>query len=114
MIILAQQSMESEHDKYCNFDFAEHEKEFLVNKFATEIPALRAKVGVSQGKIAEAVGISRQTYNAYETRARPIPWNVYLALLFYFNNNPGTHNMIRQLNLLPMDIGETELRKASE
>ena len=41
------------------------------------------KVGASQEEIASAVGISRQTYSAYENRTRPIPWSLYLALLFY-------------------------------
>lgn len=109
MIIIGSQLVNGEYSNYCNFDLAEHEKKFLLNKFTTELPALRGKVRVSQGKIAEAVGISRQTYNAYETMARPIPWNVYLALLFFFDSISATHNMLRQLKLLPMSVDKDEL-----
>lgn len=67
MIVIGHQIVNSEHSSYCNFDLAEHEKKLLLNKFATELPSLRGKIRVSQGKIAESIGISRQTYNAYET-----------------------------------------------
>lgn len=69
-------------------------------------PALRGKVGASQEEIASAVGISRQTYSAYENRTRPIPWSLYLALLFYFDYIPSTHYMIRQLELFPNELDE--------
>lgn len=72
-----------------------------LNWRAIELPALRGKVGASQEEIASAVGISRQTYSAYENRTRPIPWSLYLALLFYFDYIPSTHYMIRQLELFP-------------
>lgn len=108
MIVIDHQIVNSEHSSCCNFDLSEHEKKLLLNKFATELPALRGKIRVSQGKIAESIGIARQTYNAYETMTRPIPWNVYLALLFYFDSAPATHNMLRQLNLLPMSVDEGE------
>lgn len=77
------------------------EKENLATQLAIELPALRGKVGASQEEIASAVGISRQTYSAYENRTRPIPWSLYLALLFYFDYIPSTHYMIRQLELFP-------------
>ena len=60
----------------------------------------------SQEEIASAVGISRQTYSAYENRTRPIPWSLYLALLFYFDYIPSTHYMIRQLELFPNELDE--------
>ena len=63
-------------------------------------------LGASQEEIASAVGISRQTYSAYENRTRPIPWSLYLALLFYFDYIPSTHYMIRQLELFPNELDE--------
>ncbi len=103
-----------EYNRHCNFEFTEYEKAFLVKKFATELPALRGKVGISQEQLAKSVGVSRQTYNAYETMTRPIPWNVYLALLFYFDKNSGTHNMLRQLDLFPISINKDELYENSD
>lgn len=70
-------------DAYKQFwNFSKEEKELLATRLAIELPALRGKVGASQEEIASAVGISRQTYGAYENRTRPIPWSLYLALLF--------------------------------
>lgn len=72
-------------DAYKQFwNFSKDEKENLATQLAIELPALRGKVGASQEEIASAVGISRQTYSAYENRTRPIPWSLYLALLANF------------------------------
>lgn len=65
-------------DAYKQFwNFSKDEKENLATQLAIELPALRGKVGASQEEIASAVGISRQTYSAYENRTRPIPWSLY-------------------------------------
>lgn len=81
-------------DAYKQFwNFSKDEKENLATQLAIELPALRGKVGASQEEIASAVGISRQTYSAYENRTRPIPWSLYLALLFYFDYIPSTHEL---------------------
>ena len=94
-------------DAYKQFwNFSKDEKENLATQLAIELPALRGKVGASQEEIASAVGISRQTYSAYENRTRPIPWSLYLALLFYFDYIPSTHYMIRQLELFPNELDE--------
>lgn len=99
-------------DAYKQFwNFSKDEKENLATQLAIELPALRGKVGASQEEIASAVGISRQTYSAYENRTRPIPWSLYLALLFYFDYIPSTHYMIRQLELSQMkEVMEIRLR----
>ena len=97
-------------DAYKQFwNFSKDEKENLATQLAIELPALRGKVGASQEEIASAVGISRQTYSAYENRTRPIPWSLYLALLFYFDYIPSTHYMIRQLELFPNELDERDI-----
>lgn len=88
------------------WEFSKEEKETLSKRLAIELPALRGKVNASQEELASAVGISRQTYSAYENRIRPIPWSLYLALLFYFDYMPSTHYMIRQLDLFPTEFDE--------
>lgn len=88
------------------WEFSKDDKELLARRLAIELPALRGKVNTSQAEIASAVGISRQTYSAYETRIRSIPWSLYLALLFYFDYMPSTHYMIRQLDLFPNEFDE--------
>lgn len=88
------------------WEFSKEDKELLAKRLAIELPALRGKVNASQEEISSAIGISRQTYSAYETRSRPIPWSIYLALLFYFDYMPSTHYMIRQLDLFPNEFDE--------
>ena len=88
------------------WEFSKDDKELLAKRLAIELPALRGKVNASQEEIASADGISRQTYSAYETRTRPIPWSLYLAFLFYFDYMPSTHYMIRQLDLFPNEFDE--------
>lgn len=87
-------------------DFTKEEKVQMIAKLTAELPALRGKVGVSQTKIAEAIGVSRQTYSAYETQAREIPWTMYLALLFYFNSMPSTHYLLRQMGIYPKSLDD--------
>ena len=86
--------------------FSKEEKFELANKLAIELAGLRGKLGASQEEIANAVGITRQTYSAYENGIRPIPWTQFLAFLFYFDNIPSTHKMIRQLELFPTEFDE--------
>lgn len=94
-------------DAYKQFwQFSRDEKENLANRLANELPALRGKLGASQEDISSAVGVSRQTYSAYENRTRSIPWSMFLALLFYFDYIPCTHYMIRQLELFPNEFDE--------
>lgn len=108
-------------DAYKQFwNFSKDEKENLATQLAIELPALRGKVGASQEEIASAVGISRQTYSAYENRTRPIPWSLYLALFtankkgYYMNKNikysqnfltseKVLNQIIKQLNLKETD-----------
>lgn len=50
--------------------FNKQQKEDMLEKFITELPTLRAKVGIFQEDIANTIGISRQTYGAYENGDR--------------------------------------------
>lgn len=95
----------NERTTYKQFwSFAKEDKYRFVEKFTIELPALRKKVGASQEEVASSIGISRQTYSAYENHSRPIPWSIFLALLFYFDYNPSTYYTIRQLGLFPSEL----------
>ncbi len=86
--------------------FNNEQKEVMLTKFVVELPTLRAKIGVSQEDIANTIGVSRQTYGAYERGGCPMPWSIYLALLFYFDYIPCTHRLIRVLKLFPTEFDE--------
>lgn len=77
------------------------EQKTYIERFTQELPALRAKAGISQGELSAAVGISRQTYSSVEGKKRPMTWSTYLSLLFFFDYNASTHDMLRTTGCFP-------------
>lgn len=80
-------------------------KAFERNAFAktlqSKLRVLRASAGVSQCDVAAALGLVRSTYANYENGTKEIPWEKCLALLFYFESNPASREMLNTLRLLP-------------
>lgn len=79
-------------------------RDTIIELLRNELPVLRAKARVSQGEIAEKIGISRQTYSSIETRKREMSWTTFLALIAYFQNNENTKKMINEINGLSEGI----------
>lgn len=71
------------------------QKELCCIQLANDLPVLRARIGISQGDVAAKIGVSRQTYNSYEAKKRPIPWSVCIALITFFNSNSKTREMMK-------------------
>lgn len=71
------------------------EKEELIQTLTGKLPILRAAIGISQGKIAEYIGISRQTYCALEIGKRQMSWNMFLSLFLFFISNLETNNLLK-------------------
>lgn len=80
---------------------SEDEKEAYMLKLTKELPFLRMKLEISQDELAGFIGVSRQTYGAIERKDRPMGWNTYLSLIFFFDNNAATHNIIRGMDAFP-------------
>lgn len=93
----------------------DEDKERFIEALTDNLPALRAKVGVSQGDLSRLIGISRQTYGAVEGRLRKMSWDTYLCLIFFFDYNRATHQMLRSISAFPNELierfnhGEQEL-----
>ena len=68
-----------------------------MEKLRCELPVLRARLGISQERVAELIGISRQTYNAVETGKREMTWPIFLAMVAFFQNNEQTKLMLEQI-----------------
>lgn len=52
----------------------------LIMTLTAELPVMRARLGMSQEVMASAIGVSRQTYSAIETRTKKnVMDNVYGA-----------------------------------
>lgn len=89
--------------------FSPEVKDTLIQKLTTALPALRGAVKATQEEVANAVGISRQTYCAVEMQKRKMSWNTYMALILFFDYNPNSRNAIRQLGAFPQQLDECRL-----
>lgn len=58
-------------------------KDKLIMTLTAELPVMRARLGMSQEVMASAIGISRQTYSAIETKSKNVLDNFY-------GNNSGS------------------------
>ena len=70
-------------------------KEELIEIMRNELPVLRARLGISQERAVEIIGISQQTYNAIETGKREMTWPIFLSMVAFFQNNEQTDQMLR-------------------
>lgn len=71
------------------------EKEELILALTEILPLLRAAIGISQGEIAEYIGVSRQTYCAFEIGKRQMSWSTFLSLFLFFISNAETNNLLK-------------------
>ena len=86
------------------WQISEQQRKEYIERLTDELPVLRAKAGMDQVELAEILGVTRQTYNAYERKTRNMSWNIYLALILIFDYNPATSPMIHMAGLLPPQL----------
>ncbi len=72
-------------------------KEELILTLTAELPVLRARLGISQEKMANNIGISRQTYSGIETGARKMSWTTFMAIIAVLDLNESTSVMLDQM-----------------
>ena len=70
----------------------------------SNLAPLRAKCGISQEELANIIGVSRQTYYAYETRKRSLSWNTYMSLILFYQNLDETKEMLNELRVFPIEL----------
>lgn len=56
---------------------------------------LRAKAGVTQGDVADRIGIARQTYSAIECGRNKMSWNTFMSFILFFKENAQTKEVIK-------------------
>ncbi len=89
-----------EHDE--NFFYiSDEERERYIERLVKELPVLRIKLGLSQDEMGNLLGVSRQTYSSIETKKRKMSWSIYLSLVFIFDGNFLTHDIIREMDIFP-------------
>lgn len=72
-------------------------KDELIMTLTTELPVLRARLGASQEVMASAIGVSRQTYSAIETKTKKMSWTIFMALVAVLDLNEATSVMLDQI-----------------
>lgn len=63
---------------------------------ARELPVLRAKIGITQEELCQAIGITRQTYSLIETRKKAMSQSTYIALVLLFHYNDRTRDILER------------------
>ena len=59
-------------------ELPELDRDALIEILTDELPVLRAKIGISQDDIPSIIGISRQIYNAIETKKKNVVKYIYV------------------------------------
>lgn len=84
----------------------ELDREMLIDTLTDELPALRAKLGLSQDELSSIIGISRQTYSAIETKKRRMSWTTFLSLILLYGYNEKTSAYINTVGAFPPSLKE--------
>ena len=79
------------------YDDEEIIRDELIMTLTAELPVLRARLGVSQEVLASAIGVSRQTYSAIETKTKKMSWTIFMALIAVLDLKEATSVMLDQI-----------------
>lgn len=73
-------------------------KNELYEQLLSELPVLRARLGITQEMLAVKVGCSRQTVNAIEKRKKALTWQLFMAIITVFNLDDSTRKMLNDIS----------------
>lgn len=79
-------------------------KDLCIKIMQDNLASLRAKCGITQEELAAVIGISRQTYYAFETNKRYLTWNTFLLLLLFYREIKSTQEMLNDLRIFPIEL----------
>lgn len=82
------------------------DKDKLIDTLTSELPVLRAKIGLSQEEVSNIIGVSRQTYSTIENKKRKMSWNTFLSLVLFFGCNESTAVMMDNLGVLSSELND--------
>lgn len=91
-------------------NISDAEKEELITHLIPNLRTLRAKGNLTQENIANAIGISRQTYSMIECSKIAMSWNLYLSILFLFSSRADTKELLKVLGIFPNSYMDSEVR----
>ena len=79
-------------------------KDLCIKILQDNLASLRAKCGITQEELAAVIGISRQTYYAFETKKRDLTWSTFLSLMFFYREIKTTQEMLYYLRIFPVEL----------
>lgn len=79
-------------------------------KFAKELPILRKMNNLTQKKLGEIVGVSRQTITNIESGKTDMQLTLFFALMFIFTLDNDTEEYIKRIDI-PYDEIKNWLKK---
>jgi len=79
-------------------------KEKMIENMTQNLPTLRAKASLSQIKLAEMIGVSRQTLVAVENKKRPMSWSIFLSCFLVFHKNQETNLLMKVFEIYTDDL----------
>ena len=79
-------------------------KDNLMASMADNLVVLRKKLGLTQAKLTEKIGIGRQTLIDIEKKKRPMTWNTFVALLLVFRANSGTSDLLDYFGIYTIEL----------
>lgn len=74
-------------------------REDLISKLVSNLPALRAKMKISQAELANAVGIGRQTLISIESGNGKMRWDTFLAMMLIISKDSDASELMTLLGL---------------
>ena len=83
---------------------ADLERSNLIDNMVSHLPAFRALIDITQEKLAETIGIGRQTYMAIESGKAKMRWDTFVTLSVIFSFNENTKDMATMLHLSIDDV----------
>ena len=84
----------------------EQVKNKLLQNMTDNLPTLRAKLGISQEKTAQMLGVSRSTVTSIENHKRPMSWSLFLSLMMIFTSNEETKKLLVPLGIYNDELGD--------
>lgn len=96
-----------------NWALTQTQKEDYIEKLTSKLTALRAHANISQEDLSNIIGVSRQTFYAIETRKRRMSWNTYMSLILFFDVVEETSQMLRELDVYPVELVANLNRKSN-
>ena len=74
-------------------------RDSLIASMTDNLSTLRAKASFTQKRLAELIGVSRQTLVAVESKKRKMSWNTFLACLLVFKSNKDTKLLLEVFHI---------------